>query len=83
MPFLKVFFGVLHLATYISLFFVFTGIDPGMAFTPFPYSIWKRQDSNPRPFDREPSSLITTPSSHSDLANLAVKSIKKNYLPCF
>ena len=59
-----------HLATYISLFsvnqdWVFTGIDPGMAFTPFPCSIWKRRDSNLQPFGCEPSSLTTTPSSHS------------------
>ncbi len=25
------------------------GIDPGMAFNPFPSSIWIRQDSNPQP----------------------------------
>ena len=43
-----------------------TGIDPGMAMTPFPCSIWKRQDSNPQPFDCETSSLTTTPSSHSN-----------------
>ena len=56
------FFGVPHLATNISLFsvnqdWVFTGIDPGMAFTLFPCSIWKRQDSNPQPIDCEPSLL--------------------------
>ena len=68
--FFNVFFGVPHLATYISVFslnqdWVLSGIDPGMAFTPFPCSIWKRRDSNPQPFDREPSSLTTTLSSHS------------------
>jgi hypothetical protein len=35
------------------------GIDPGMAFKPFPSSIWIRQDSNPQPLDRESSSLTT------------------------
>ena len=34
-------------------------IYPGMALTPFPCSIWKRRDSNPRPFDCETSLLIT------------------------
>ena len=61
-------FGVPHLATYISIFslkqdWVFTGII--LAKTPFPISIWKRRDSNPRPFTCEPCSLTTTPSSHS------------------
>jgi hypothetical protein len=37
------------------------GIDPGMAFNPFPSSIWIRQDSNPQPLDRESSSLTTRP----------------------
>ncbi len=39
-------------------------IDPGMAFNPFPSSIWIRQDSNPQPLNRE-SSLLTTMASHS------------------
>jgi hypothetical protein len=38
-----------------------TGIDPGMAFNPFPSSIWIRQYSNPQPLDRESSSLTTRP----------------------
>ena len=42
-----------------------TGIDPSMALTPFPCSIWKRQDSNPRPYDCEFSLLSTTRSSQS------------------
>ncbi len=35
------------------------GIDPGMAFNPFPSSILDktRQDSNPQPLDRESSPL--------------------------
>jgi hypothetical protein len=37
----------------------YPGIDPGMAFNPFPSSIWIRQDSNPQPLDCE-SSLLTT-----------------------
>ena len=37
------------------------GIDPGMAFNPFPSSIWIRWDSNPQPLDRESSSLTTRP----------------------
>ena len=37
----------------------FTGIDPGMALTPFPCSLRKRRDLDPRPFDWEPSSLTT------------------------
>ena len=67
------FFLVFPIWLPIFLFFLFlnepgsdvTGIDPGMALTPFPCSIWKRQYSNPRPFNREHSSLTTTPSSHS------------------
>jgi hypothetical protein len=35
------------------------GIDPGMPFNPFPSSIKIRQDSNPKPLDRESSSLTT------------------------
>jgi len=35
------------------------GIDPGMAFNPFPYSIL--DDSNSQPLDRESSSLTTRP----------------------
>ncbi len=31
------------------------GIDPGMAFNPFPSSIWIRGDSNPQPLDCESS----------------------------
>ena len=69
--FLKSVFGLRHLATYISLFSVLEpglgviGIDPVMVLTPFPCSIWKRRDLNPRPFGCEPSLLTTTPSSHS------------------
>ena len=68
----NVFFGVPHLATYNSLFsvnqdWVFTGFDPGMALTQFPFSIWKRQDSNPQPSNCEPCLLTTTPSSHSNI----------------
>ncbi len=37
------------------------GIDPGMAFNPFPSSIWIRRDSNPQPLDCESSSLTTRP----------------------
>ncbi len=35
------------------------GIDPGMAFNPFPSSIWIRRDSNPQSLDCESSSLTT------------------------
>ncbi len=35
------------------------GINPGMAFNPFPSSIWIRRDLNPQPLDHE-SSLLTT-----------------------
>ncbi len=37
------------------------GIDPGMAFNPFPSSIWIRRDSNPQSLDCESSSLTTRP----------------------
>jgi hypothetical protein len=37
------------------------GINPGMAFNPFPSSIWIRQDSNRQPLDRESSLLTTRP----------------------
>jgi hypothetical protein len=39
------------------------GIDPGMAFNPFPSSILDktRRDSNPQPLDRESSPLTTRP----------------------
>jgi hypothetical protein len=37
------------------------GIDPGMAFNPFPYSIWIRRDSNPQFLDCESSSLTIRP----------------------
>jgi hypothetical protein len=37
------------------------GIDPGMAFNPFPSSIWITQDSNPQPLDCESSSKTTRP----------------------
>ncbi len=39
------------------------GIDPGMAFNQFPFSIWIRQDSNPQPLDSESSSVTTRPDS--------------------
>ena len=55
-----------HLATCIYFFFLqyepglgVSGIDPGMTFTSFPSS--NGQDLNPRPFDRESSSLPTRP----------------------
>ena len=74
--FFKYFFGVPHLATYISLFSLLyerglgvTGINPGMTFTSFPSSI--RQDSNPRPFDRESSSLPTRPDFRPDFQNVS------------
>ncbi len=40
-----------------------TGIDPGMAFNPFPSSILykMRQDLNPQPLDRESCPLTTRP----------------------
>jgi hypothetical protein len=50
-----IFFGVPHLATYLSLFSIEpelgTEIDPGMVMTPFPSSILveTRQDLNPQP----------------------------------
>ena len=61
------FFGVPYLSTFISLFSVNQDwcLQELIFFTPFPCSIWKRWDSNPLPFDREPSWLTTTPSSHS------------------
>ncbi len=37
------------------------GIDPGIAFNPFPSSILIRQDSNPQPLDHESSLLTTRP----------------------
>jgi hypothetical protein len=37
------------------------GINPGMAFNPFPSSNWKRRDLNPQPLDSESSSLTTRP----------------------
>jgi hypothetical protein len=58
------FVGLPYLATYIFFFSVKepelgAGIDPGMAFNPFPSSIWIRQDSNPQPLHHK-SSLLTT-----------------------
>ena len=65
----------LYLATYISFFSLLyepglgvTGIDPGMTFTSFPSS--NGQDSNPRPFDRESSSLPTRPDFRPSIQNL-------------
>ncbi len=56
---------------WLPIFFLFSmnepelgaGIDPGMAFNPFPSSILDktRQDLNPQPLDREPSPLTTRP----------------------
>ena len=42
------------------------GINPGMAFNPFPSSILDktRQDLNPQPLDRESSPLTTRPDFH-------------------
>ncbi len=37
------------------------GINPGMVFNPFPFSIWIRRDLNPQPLDCESSSLTTRP----------------------
>jgi hypothetical protein len=37
------------------------GIETGMAFNPFPSSIWIRRDSKPQPLDPESSSLTTRP----------------------
>jgi hypothetical protein len=59
--------GMPHLATYIFLIFstneaeLGAGIDPVMAFKPFPSSILDkmRRDSNPQPLDRESSPLTT------------------------
>jgi hypothetical protein len=46
------------------------GIDPGMAFNPFPSSILDkmRQDLNPQPLDRESSPLTTRPDFRPMLA---------------
>ncbi len=56
---------------WLPIFFLFflnepelgAGIDPGMAFNPFPSSILvkTRQDSNPQPLDRNSSPLTTRP----------------------
>ncbi len=56
---------------WLSIFFLFSmnepevgiGIDPGMAFNPFPSSILDktRQDSTLQPLDRESSPLTTRP----------------------
>ncbi len=53
-------------ATYFSYFSMNepelgAGIDPGMAFNPFPSSIWMRQDLNPRSLDWKSSSLTNRP----------------------
>jgi hypothetical protein len=42
------------------------GIDPGMAFNPFPSSISIRRDSNPQPLNCESSSLTTRPDLRSN-----------------
>jgi hypothetical protein len=60
------FVGLPHLVPIFSYFFMNepelgAGIDPGMAFNPFPSSIWIRQDLNPQPLDCESSSLTTRP----------------------
>jgi hypothetical protein len=36
------------------------GIDPGMAFNPFPSSIWIRRDLNPQPLDRVTQSFLNS-----------------------
>ncbi len=54
---------------WLPIFFYFSmnepelgaGIDPGMAFNPFPSCIWIRRDLNSQPLDRESSSLTTRP----------------------
>ncbi len=43
------------------------GSDSGMAFNPFPSSIWTRRDSNPQPLDCESSSLTTRPDLRPEL----------------
>ncbi len=54
-----------RLAPFVYLYFSMNeaelgaGIDPGMAFNPFPYSIL--DDLNPQPFSRKSSSLTTRP----------------------
>ncbi len=48
------------------------GIDPGMAFNPFPSSIWIRRDSNPQPLNCESSSLTTRPDLRPLIFDLAV-----------
>ena len=78
--FIKYFFGVPNLATFISFFSLLyepglavTGIDPGMTFTSFPSSI--EQDLNPRPFDREPSLLPTRPDFRPSVSFLHYSSL--------
>ncbi len=63
------FVGLPHLTTYIFSYFSMNepelgaGINPGMAFNPFPSSILvkMRRDLNPQPLDCESSPLTTRP----------------------
>ncbi len=62
------FVGLPHLAAYIFVFSMSepelgAGINPGMAFNPFPSSILvkTRQDSNSQPLDHKSSLLTTRP----------------------
>ncbi len=71
--FFKCFFvGLLHIFSYFSMNEpeLGAGIDPGMAFNPFPSSIWIRRDSNPQPLDCESSSLTTIPDLHPSVRML-------------
>ncbi len=48
------------------------GIDPGMAFNPFPSSILDKtnRDLNPQPLDLESSLLTTRPDLHPKIEHL-------------
>ena len=68
----KIFKCVFWCAPFGYLYFFFSvsepglgveGTHPGMDLTPFPCQ--DGRDSNPQPFGCEPTSLTTTPSSHS------------------
>jgi hypothetical protein len=54
-------FGYLYFLFSINEPELGAGIDPGMAFSLFPSSIWIRQDLNPQPLDHESSLLTTRP----------------------
>ncbi len=79
------FVGLPHLATNIFLLNepeLGAGIDPGMAFNPFPSSIWIRRDLNPQLLDRESSSLTTRPDLRPQTCKVYFDLLLLKYFGC-